>query len=99
MAVNLQELCVGLLCQAVKTHLEPRFNNLPLWDNGLGKFTEGLVKSAGIPDITGEEFAAGALRAIGIGKDARPGGLYKAPRRVQIEQHGRTINVKSEAAL
>jgi hypothetical protein len=98
MAANLQQLCIDLLGVAVKTHLEPRCKNLPLWDNGLGKFAAGLVKSAGVPDVTGDEIAAGALKALGIGEGARPGGLYRPIRRGTIAAagNGRVIETTAE---
>jgi hypothetical protein len=63
---NLQELCLALIGQAVKQHVEPRCNNLPLWENGIGKLAEGLVQ-AGVPPVTGDEVAERALRMMGVG--------------------------------
>jgi hypothetical protein len=99
MATNLQELCIALLAQAVKTHLEPKCKNLPLWDNGLGRLAEGLVQSAGIPALTGDDLAAGTLRALGMGPNPRRGGIYRPIRRAApatIEEKGRVIDVQAE---
>ena len=65
MASNLQELCVALIAQAVKEHLEPKCNNLPLWDNGLGTIAQGLVQTK-IPALTGDQIAEGMLRMMGV---------------------------------
>ena len=65
--MNLQELCLILIGQAVKKHVEPRCNNLPLWENGLSRIAEGLVQ-AGVPPVTGDEVAERALRMMGVGQ-------------------------------
>jgi hypothetical protein len=100
--MDLQQLCIALLGQAVKTHLEPKCNNLPLWDNGLGRLAEGLVQSAGIPALTGDDVAVGTLRALGMGPNPRRGGIYRPIRRAPAEsQNGavsqsRVIDVQAE---
>ena len=97
MATNLQQFVTSLLGHVVKTHVEPKVG-FPLWENGLGKFTEGLVASSGIPDVTGDEIAVGALRALGMGKQPRRGGFYRPIRQVTIGGDGKVIDVKAEAA-
>ncbi len=68
---NLQDLIVGALGHAVKKHVEPRYNNAPLWDNGLGKFAEGLVQ-ASVPNVTGDDIAEGALLMLGVRRPGQP---------------------------
>lgn len=65
MATNLQDLCVELLGAAVKTHLEPKCNNLPLWENGLGRLAKGLIE-ASVPAVTGDMVAEGALQMMNV---------------------------------
>jgi hypothetical protein len=96
MATNLQQFVTALLGHVVRTHVEPKVG-LPLWDNGLGTFTQGLVASSGIPAVTGDEIAGGVLNVLGMGKQPRRGGLYRPIRRVQLE-NGKVIDVKAEAA-
>jgi hypothetical protein len=96
MATNLQELCLALIGNVVKTHLEPKCG-LPLWDNGLGRFAEGLVQSAGVPAITGDDLARGTLRALGMGPNPRRGGLYRPIRRAGPQRpNERVIDVQAE---
>jgi hypothetical protein len=92
MATNIQELCLALIGQAVKAHLEPRCNNLPLWDNGLGRLTEGLVKSA-VPNVTGDDVAAGVLAAMGVGQPRIAGGA-RASRYQPARHTGRIIEAE-----
>jgi hypothetical protein len=91
MASNLQELCVELLGAAVKTHLEPKCNNLPLWDNGLGRLARGLVE-ASVPAVTGDMVAEGALQMMGVRR--RPPSPYRASAPGQgpvIDVNGRRV--------
>lgn len=98
MPVTLDQFVIGALEGYVRTHVQPKVPQFDLLGNGLGVVIRGLVQSAGIPDVTGDEIAAGALKAIGIGAGARPGALYRPVRRVSIDKGGpgRVIDVRAE---
>ena len=67
MALTLHQFVMGLAEAAFKTHVEPKLNKAPLWDNGVGKLTEGIVTAAGVPQYTGDQIAAGILHMMGVG--------------------------------
>lgn len=83
MATNLQEVCLGLIGAAVRTHLEPRCNKLPLWDNGLGALTSGLVQRF-VPDITGDVVAQRALEMMGMAPGPRRQLSYRLPEQPKV---------------
>lgn len=62
---SLQEIALSMLGYAVRTHLEPRMRNLPLWDNGLGALAHGIVQNT-IPNLTGDQIAQNLLMAMGM---------------------------------
>jgi hypothetical protein len=72
-----------------------------LLSNGLGVVIRQLVDAAGVPSVTGDEIAAGALRALGF-KGNRPGGLHRPVARGRIPSRdsasvpGRVIDVTGE---
>lgn len=93
MAVSLQDLCITLAEQWVQNHVQPRCGNFDLLGNGGSVIVRGLVVSAGVPDVTGDEVAAGLLRALGMkGDDARPGCLHRPIKRAEIRrENGRVV--------
>lgn len=68
---NLQEFCVALIGHAVKTYIEPKCNNVKLWENGAGALAAGVVQQF-VPNVTGDEVAARALAMMGVRPVGRP---------------------------
>jgi len=97
MPQTLDQFAVALIERYVR-HVQPRHAD-SLLSNGLGVVIRGLVDAAGVPAVTGDEIAAGTLKALGF-KGLRPGGLHRPIRRAQSQNPAsgaaRVIDVQSE---
>lgn len=87
---TLDQFALGFVEHVVRTYVEPRFRNLPLWDNGLGTLAGGVVR-ANIPQLAGDQVAANLLEAIGI-RQPRVSGSRRASRN-RAGQPGQVIDV------
>lgn len=68
MPVTLDQVLLQLFKQHVyDKHIAPGLgeHGETLWNNGVGRLTHGLIRSAGVQPVTGDEVAAGVLQMIG----------------------------------
>jgi hypothetical protein len=84
---TLDQFALGLVEHLVRTHLEPKFRGLPLWDNGLGALAGGVVR-ANVPQFSGDQVAANLLQAMGLKQARRPSSRVRAG-----QASGRVIDV------
>jgi len=66
--VTLQQFLHALAEAAFKKHVEPKLNNVPVWDNGIGHLAQGVI-NATVPPVTGDDVAARVLAMFGIGRN------------------------------
>ncbi len=99
MPQTLDQFAVALLEGYVRQVAPNRADTL--LSNGLGVVIRGLVDASGIPAVTGDEIAAGALKALGMKGTGRPGGLHRPVSRGRPSQNpangaARVIDVQAE---
>ncbi len=107
MPTTLDQMAVGLLGLLYQKHVAPKVpQGFDLWSNGLGRLAQGAVQAAGVPQLTGDEVAAGVLAMLGVGQPRlRVGAPPRMVRRVSIDKNGQlqfeevqpqVIDVKAE---
>lgn len=74
MPATLRSFSLALLQQFV-SQVHPR--GAMAWENGVGRLAAGLVDAAGVPEVTGDDIAVGALNLLGIGPAPRRGALHR----------------------